>query len=177
MSSMILPSLQNQFNRYGQSIILILGSIGNVFIIILFSRRRRHSSCSIYLLYAVVMNSAFILSNLSLNIFALDYGDPTVSIPSLCKIRYYTAHAWGQIARYLTVIACVDRFILTNNNARFRFLNRPLVAQYVVGITVIFWHIISIHIPILTNVNNGVCAPTGILLFNVYHLSYLFFFV
>lgn len=161
MSSTILLSLQSELVRYALYIILIFGTIGNLFTMILFSHRRQ-SSCAMYLLSASIMNNAYILSNLPVNIYGLYHQHPTNIFPSACKILYYTGLAWSQTATYLSVIACLDRFILTTNHTHSRIFNRPLIAKYVIGFTVIFWHIISIHMLILITINNGFCSPVGI---------------
>jgi hypothetical protein len=92
MSSSVLPLLQVQLNRYGLPLILILGNIGNVFITVLFSQRRRNS-CSIYLWWAAVMNSAFITFNIPVSLYSTEYRNPTLDSLAFCKIRLYLSHA------------------------------------------------------------------------------------
>jgi hypothetical protein len=174
MSSSVLPVLQVQLNRYGLPVILILGNIGNIFIVLLFSKHRRNA-CSMYLKWAAVMNSAFITLNIPIALYTIDYGDPTVRSEVFCKVRFYLYHAWGQISRYLLVLACADRFWLTSHQARFRFINRPSVSKRFTGIIFICWHTVSIHIPILTTISNGRCGPTGV--YYMFYYSYLLVFV
>jgi hypothetical protein len=154
MSSSVLPLVQVQLNRYALPIILILGTIGNVFIVALFYKRRHHS-CSMYLIWGAVMNSAFITLNISISLYAFDYEDPTIRFVPFCKVRAYLAHTSGQIARYLIVLVCADRLLLTSNYARFRVINRSSVIKWVIVIVFIFWNVSSIHIPILTTITNG----------------------
>jgi hypothetical protein len=173
MSSSVLPLLQDQLNRYALPIILILGNVGNAFIVILFNKHRQNS-CSMYLILAAVMNSAFITFNIPISRYAIDFVDPTsLSLP-FCKVRFYLYHAWGQIARYLIVLACVDRYVLTTNNVYFRAMNRPSVARYTIGSVIVFWHVASIHILILLTINNGRCGLFGVYYF-VYQIYFLIF--
>jgi ABC-type Fe3+-siderophore transport system permease subunit len=60
MSSSIFSLLQIDINYYVIPTITILGEIGNIFIVILFSRRRRQNSCATFLLWAAVMNNVTI---------------------------------------------------------------------------------------------------------------------
>jgi hypothetical protein len=174
MSSSVLPLLQDQLNRYALPIILILGNVGNAFIVILFNKHRQNS-CSMYLILAAVMNSAFITFNIPISRYAIDFVDPTsLSLP-FCKVRFYLYHAWGQIARYLIVLACVDRFVLTSNHAWFRVINSPSVIRCIIGILFIFWHISPIHILILVTISNGRCGPTGV--YYMVYYTYLLVFV
>ncbi|CAF1249755.1 unnamed protein product [Adineta steineri] len=114
MAVTILPLIQTQITRYGMSTLLILGNIGNVIIIILFYRRRQNS-CAMYLLCAAIVQSAALTFNTVLNLYALDYDDPTVHSLFLCKFRAYITHIWNQLGRYLTVLASI---LVTIHNER-----------------------------------------------------------
>ena len=58
MSSSVLPTIQVQLNRYGYSIFMVLGNIGNTFIAIIFSQQRQNA-CSIYLLTSAIVNMVY----------------------------------------------------------------------------------------------------------------------
>jgi hypothetical protein len=173
MPSLVLPLLQVQLTRYSYCIILILGNIGNIFIVLMFSRRRQNS-CLLYLLVAAVFNSITITTSLPIALYGFDYGDPNIHSLTLCKLRSYVVHAWTQISRYLIVLACVDRYVLTTNNVYFRAMNRPSVARYTIGSVIVFWHVASIHILILLTINNGRCGLFGVYYF-VYQIYFLIF--
>ena len=68
MSSSTLTTIQNQLNLYGYSIFMILGNIGNVFIVIIFSRQRQNA-CSIYLISSAVVNIVYLTFNGIVSIF------------------------------------------------------------------------------------------------------------
>jgi hypothetical protein len=174
MSSSVLPLLQVQLTLYGSYIILIFGNIGNAFIVILFSRHRQNS-CSTYLLCAAFINSVFITFNISLSMYTINYGDPTIHSLVFCKLRLYFIHVWSQIAKYLIVLSCVDRFVLTNNNAHFRAINRRIATRCIIGIVIIFWHIVPIHSPILATIMNGRCGQFGV--YYIVYYTYLLIFV
>jgi len=128
-----------------------------------------------YLIWGAVMNSAFITLNISISLYAFDYEDPTIRFVPFCKVRAYLAHTSGQIARYLIVLVCADRLLLTSNYARFRVINQPSVIKWVIVIVFIFWNVSSIHIPILTTITNGRCDPTGV--YYIVYYTYLLVFL
>src|ERR1700742_875491 len=49
MSTAMLIDIQNQINFYGYPILLVIGVIGNIFILILFNKHK-DNACSIYLM-------------------------------------------------------------------------------------------------------------------------------
>lgn len=161
MSSSILPYIQAQITRYGTSTLMILGNIGNILIIILFYRRRQNA-CSMYLLCAAMMSNASLTFNGVMALYVLDYGDPTVRSIFLCKFRIYFGHILGQIGRYLAVVACIDRYMWTKNYAHARFMNRPTISRYIIGIVILIWLILPIHIVIFMTITNDSCGPSGI---------------
>lgn len=159
-SSPLLLLVQTQLTRYGMTSILILGNIGNIFVAFLFSAHRKNA-CSMYLLGTVIMNNIFLLSNIPLQVYVVNHGDPTLSSLISCKLRYYLPHVWGQMARYFLVLACIDRFAMTSANVRLRAFSRPSTARYLMSIITIFCHLIAIHLLIMITVSNGRCGPMG----------------
>jgi predicted permease len=98
MSTSILPIVQIQLTRYVMPIILIIGNIGNIFIVILFSRHRKNA-CSLYLICAAVMNFGFIGYIIPMGVYSLTYGDPGSYSLIFCKLRQYLLHIYSQLAK------------------------------------------------------------------------------
>jgi hypothetical protein len=174
MSSSIFSFLQLQVNRYIIPTIIILGDIGNILILILFSQRRKNS-CSMYILLAAVMNSVAITFNVIYTLYIVNYGDPTIYSLILCKLRPYIPQVFSQTARYLNILACIDRFILTTNQTYFRVISRPFITRCLMGIVFIFWLIFLTHIIIWTTIKNGQCNQFGV--YSIMYFLYLIIFV
>ncbi|CAF1228526.1 unnamed protein product [Adineta steineri] len=174
MAVTILPLIQAQITLYGMSTLMILGNIGNIIFIILFYRRRQNS-CAMYLLCAAIVQSATLTFNSVINLYGLNYSDPTVHSLFLCKFRAYITHIWNQTGRYLTVLACIDRYIWTANNAHGRLINRPSTSRCFTIILFLFWHIFSIHIAVLVTITNGICSSFGVyyVIYQVYAATFL----
>jgi hypothetical protein len=171
MSSSLLPFVQVQLTRFGLPTVLILGNIGNGFIVLLFSKHRKNA-CSMYLLSGAVMNIVYLTYNILLSLYTSYYNDPTLLSPVFCRLRYYLSHVWGQMARYFIVLACIDRFVMTSIRARSRALSRPPIAWCLMAIITIIWHLFGIHIPILTKIQNGRCGQ-----FETYYIVYTVYFL
>ncbi|CAF1230463.1 unnamed protein product [Adineta steineri] len=174
MSATILPFIQTQITRYGMSALIIFGNIGNILIVLLFYQRRKNS-CAMYLLCAAIVYSATVTFNGVINVYTLDYGDPTARSLFLCKFRSYIPHVWNQSGRYLTVLACIDRYMWTRDDAHTRFMNRSSTSRYLAAIVILFWHIFPIHIPILVTINNGRCSEFGVyyVIYQAYNSTFL----
>jgi hypothetical protein len=89
-----------------------------------------------------------------------------------CRLRFYSGHVWSQIARYMIVLACINRYILTTNNVRLQVITRPVVMRSIVASVVIFWHVASIHLLVLTLIKNERCGQ-----FDVYGFVYIIYSV
>ncbi|CAF3411423.1 unnamed protein product [Rotaria sp. Silwood2] len=174
MPSSIFSFLQLQVNCYVIPTIIILGDIGNIFIVILFNRRRKNS-CSTYILWASIMNSVAITFNVIYTLYSVNYGDPTLRSLIFCKFRPYIPQVFSQTARYFFILACIDRFVLTINHSYFRVISRPFVVRCLMGIVFIFWLIFLIHIIIGTTIKNGQCNQFGV--YSFMYFLYLLIFV
>jgi hypothetical protein len=161
MSIAFLPIIQAYIAQYGMSIILVLGNIGNTFVILLFYQRRR-TACSIYLSCAALINIIYLTFNIPIYIYTYLRGDPTSNSLIFCKLRFYLSHIFGQMARYFIILVCSDRYLITNINFHQRRFNRPIIAKYLILIVTIFWCIIGSHQLIFTTIDNQRCGQFGI---------------
>ncbi|CAF1194649.1 unnamed protein product [Adineta steineri] len=161
MSSPTLAIIQNQLNRYGNSIATILGDIGNIFIIIIFSQQHRNA-CSLYLVTAAICNNFYLTFSCIVQYFPFYYLDETVRAFILCKIRYYVPILIAQIAKTMMVFACIDRYMITSNRATFRALSTIKRAKYLIVFSVIFWLLVLSHIAVGSTIINGQCGQFGI---------------
>jgi hypothetical protein len=169
MSSAALTTIQTQLNFYGYPILMILGTIGNVFIVIIFSRQRQNP-CAIYLMSLAIVNSAYLISFGLIQTSPVYYGGETIFALAICKMLAYILNVFGQIARTMVVFACVDRFLMTNERATFRAFSTLKRAKWFIFFSIIFWLLFDIHIPIMRTVINGQCV-----LFGIYSIIYTFY--
>ncbi|CAF2571113.1 unnamed protein product [Rotaria sp. Silwood2] len=160
MSTSILPTIQSQLNFYGYPICLVLGNIGNIFIVIIFSQQRVNA-CSTYLISSAIANSCYLTFNSFIQIFPFYYADESIRAFALCKIRFYVSNLLGQIAKTMITLACIDRFMFTSSRATFRAFSQPKRAKWLVFVSIIFWFIFASHIAIMTTIINKRCGTFG----------------
>ncbi|CAF0893774.1 unnamed protein product [Rotaria sordida] len=134
--------------RYIMGSYLILGVIGNLINIFMFTRRksRLYNSCSLYLLAISISHILNASWGIIPSIYNLNHVDPSTYSYIYCKLRSYSQHSIVMIGRTLMVVACIDRYAICSNYQRFRLLNKLQVAfRIIIGI-IIAWPCINIYL-------------------------------
>ncbi len=160
MSTSILITIQNQISLYGYLIVMILGDIGNLFSVLIFSQYRRNA-CAIYLIALALINSVFLTYNCFTQVFPFYYGDETIRAFALCKLNQYLPNIFGQIGNTMIIAACIDRFLLTSDRASYRAFSTPKRAKWLIFFTIIFWPLFVSFIPVISTIVNGKCHTFG----------------
>jgi len=128
-------------------IMFVVGTVGNVCNIVVFTHLRSLSSLpSSCLLLASFVGSQFVLSTavLSRVIFGFSRYDPLVSSIIWCKIRWVLGPAGGGTALTSIGLASVDRYFITSrqiNRHRWITVRR---AHYMILAVVLFWLLVLI---------------------------------
>jgi hypothetical protein len=171
---MLLSTLLIIFTLYGNPICMILGNIGNAFIVIIFSRQRQ-SACAIYLIASAVVNTIYLTFGCITAIFTFYDPSGTTGTIVFCKIYTFTLNFVGQIPKTLIVLTCIDRFLITSNRASFRAFSTPKRAKYMIFFTCLLWAIFLIHVPIMNTVINGQCTTSDVYttIYSVYSLLFV----
>lgn len=157
MSTDFLLIIQEYITCYGMGILLILGNIGNIFVLIIFQRRRK-TACSIYLSSAALINIIYLTFNIPIYISKYFHNDLTMKSLVFCKLRFYLSHVFGQMGRYFVILACFDRYLITNINFHQRYFRQTLFAKYLILIVTIFWFVVGSHQLIFTQISNQQCG-------------------
>ena len=111
-----------QLNRYLPLPMLVLGTIGLILNIIIFTRRTLfNNSCVQYLLCNTLSNIIVMYWVVVTRIFSDGYGiDLSVYSDKFCKIRYFLTYFSRTLSTWFIVLACIDRW-LSSIQARQRF--------------------------------------------------------
>src|SRR5262249_2215768 len=115
--------VQKYLTRYVLSPILVLGTLGNLIAIGVFSQKRhRTNSCSIYLVAVSVFG--LIAANWASAplVYALDHFDMVNSSLIICRIRGYIILVSSMCFRYTLILMCADRYALCNSRVSIRAL-------------------------------------------------------
>jgi len=174
MSVTNLPFIQQQMIRYGMTVYLALGLVGNICNCIMFTRQPyRRTASSIYFLALSIFAIIYLIWSVVPLIYTLNHTDPQTQSLLYCKVRIYVSHVFGQYIRYVVVFACADRFFATRTNVRIRALNSVSMAMKLVFILCGVYLVIAIHLSILMNIISGVCGMFGVykLIYAIYQIT------
>ncbi|CAF0760789.1 unnamed protein product [Adineta steineri] len=91
--SVSLTDVSNWMTQYIMSIFLVVGILGNVINIYMFTRKESfRNSCSLYLLAASILNILSIIWGICPSLYTLYNTDPSTYSFIYCKLRLYTLH-------------------------------------------------------------------------------------
>jgi hypothetical protein len=140
--------IAQQLTIYGGIILSILCLFGTLMNIITFFQRTYHRRASpFYLLCASIFDLAYLTPGSISNI--LQYGfhyDWTINSIIYCKLKNYLIYVLTIISGTLTVLASIDRFLLSSNNSKRWSYSSRSIAKRCVILIVIFWFTVSVPI-------------------------------
>lgn len=120
---------------------IAFGTFGNVFNIIIFTRRAlRSNPCSMYFLASSVNNCLVIYLGIIPNYIATNWQmDPSQTNSALCKIRQLVQYVPFALVLWFPVLASVDRFLSSSEHHRLRRWSSLSTARImIIGITIVF---------------------------------------
>jgi len=150
--------ISQQFTKYVGVFLYILCLFGTIMNILTFMQRTYNSrGCSLYLLFASICD--FIHLNFGSLSNILQYGfhyDWTINSMNYCKIKSYVTYVFTIISASLTIVASIDRYVLSSRKTRRWKINRQSFAIRCILFIIIFWFIISIPIAFcFTRINHS----------------------
>ncbi|CAF1527589.1 unnamed protein product [Adineta ricciae] len=156
MASSLVSTLtfsQTILVQYVELILFIIGTVGSLLNILLFSQKKfRSNSCCIYFLAASISTIIMLFVGIIPQIYALKYTPSPIFNRDFCKARAYLAQMSAMLCRWLLTIACIDRCLLTSTNPGHRRFTTVPIAQKIVFFLCIIWILIPIHVLIFADV-------------------------
>ena len=160
----VLNNIAFWINRLGPIIILVLGTIGNFFNIIIFTRRSlRKNSCSLYFLAGSIVNFVVMYVALLTRYLATSWNiDPSATNPIWCKIRYLLIYPALSLALWFIVLACLDRYFSSSHQVHLRQLSTLSVARKLIILITIVMFLLNIHVIVFaqTTIISGIATCT-----------------
>ncbi|UJR17298.1 hypothetical protein I4U23_004193 [Adineta vaga] len=166
LTATVLNNIILWLNRVTPIPILILGTFGNTFNLIIFTRRSlRTNPCSLYFL-AGSINNFFLLYiaflgrylTVTLNI------DPPNTI--WCKVRSFITYLSYTLAAWFLVLASIDRYLSSSDDVRFRRWSRLSTARKIIIFTVLFMFLIHLHVIVFFEISiSGSTSYCGFFLY------------
>ncbi|UJR25054.1 hypothetical protein I4U23_006414 [Adineta vaga] len=134
-----LIQMAASLNRVIPIPLLIFGTIGNIFnIIILTQKSLQNNSCSFYFLSASIANMICLWCGLLTRLLSGYDLDPTILNIYVCKFRYYITYKCLALSACFLVYASIDRWTSSSLNAHIRLFSRIGIAHRMVSWTVVF---------------------------------------
>jgi hypothetical protein len=116
-----LNFIARELNRYIPLTLLVLGSIGNIINLLVFSRPSlRTSPCSLYFISASIANFISLYVGLLTPFLALYNLDPTQKSTLLCKLRIYIRFVTITLSTWFILFACINRFLSSSKYIHYR---------------------------------------------------------
>jgi hypothetical protein len=149
-----LSSAQYYLFRFACPIVIVLGSIGCIINLMVFTQKiLRKNSCSIYFIAYNIANLIYIYAAPFYATLNVGYNiDASIQSLVLCRLRLYTTILFNCLISFYLVLASIDRVLITSSNARTRQRSNLRMAYTCVIGGTIFWALFHSHVLFLTNI-------------------------
>jgi len=137
-----------QFNRYTPIPIFILGLVGNIFNILIFTRRSLFKNpCTVYFLSATCVNINILFFGLLVRSLMDGFNIDVISnILVFCRLRYIVFHPSSVLSSWFLVLASIDRFCISSQSIRLRKFSHLAIARRAVIVASCVCLLMYIHI-------------------------------
>lgn len=137
-----------QFNRYTPMPVFILGLVGNIFNMLIFTRPSLFKNpCTAYLLAATCTNMIVLFFGLVVRSLMDGFGiDLVGNSLVLCRFRYIILHPSYALSSWFLVLASIDRFCISSRSVRLRSLSHLLIARRAIVIAACLCFLLYSHV-------------------------------
>jgi len=175
----MLLDISTQLTRIFLISFIILGTIGNLLNLLVFTRPTLlRSSCTLYFIAASIDNILAIyiavLYRLLLDGFSIDIGSLSTIV---CKLRGYFGYIFLSLSPYFFILACFDRYCSSSALAKYRsWRNKTTAKRCIIG-AIILSSILYVHIAIFFEIrpvdSSVTCYPQQ----GIYNLFWRIFYL
>jgi hypothetical protein len=136
-----------------------LGSVGLIFNMLVFTRPSlRKEPCSLYFFSSTCFNLFVVFVVMPVRMFSNGFNMDLANYNlGICKVEYFAFRAARTIPCWLTVLACLDRYLQSSARANIRQISSLKTAKMAVGITSVAIILLYTHTLVyyeITNVSN-----------------------
>jgi hypothetical protein len=170
-----IRNIADSYDFYVGLFNLIVGLIGNIFIILVFTNLRllRGNQCSFYLIIESVSDLGLLIAIYSSRILTNVLGyDPTIVSLPWCKIRAMFAQIFGLWSLFTICCMTFDQYLATNHRYSFRQMSTLKLAHGLTIFNICFCVLHSILYLIFTEIQTSL----GCTVYNAILKKYLSFF-
>jgi len=145
MSSLLteefILKISQQFAIFSSLFLLFIGSIGNIFNILVFYYLKlfRHNQCAFFLKIESFTNIIFLIIVLPLRIINNAFGYDPTQISLFCKVRRAVIQSFSFIPFLLICFASIDQYLSTNSRSYLRRLSTLKLAHHLTCFAIFIW--------------------------------------
>jgi hypothetical protein len=146
----MLSDISLQATRIVLISFIILGTIGNILNLLIFTRPTLlRSSCTLYLIATSINNLLVIYTSLLTRLLASGFSIDMTKISSfMCKLRYYPCYVCLALTPYFYILACFDRYCSSSTSATRRsWCDKKVAKRLIIG-AVILACILYLHMAV-----------------------------
>lgn len=174
---MSLPYISQQMTIYGGIVLIIIGYIGNLINVLVFSTSQnyRRIPCAFYFLTSAICNIIYISTNFISRIVTQIDGYDFTRISSIwCKIRNFCIFTFTLMTLSSTCLATIDQYLASSQSVRVRQLSNMKSAYRIMSIITIICilhgiiSILFIDISPITRTCGSISAG-----YSIYNIVYL----
>jgi hypothetical protein len=169
-----LATLQNQILSYYLPPVYAVGMVGNAINIFVFSNKQlRVNICSWYFI-CVSLSQLLLLNSACLAriVAVLSVHDVSRYALGLCKFRAYLYILSLVLSRHFICLISLDRWLVTSSSAWRRRISSRRPARWIIGCSIVFWSIFSVHVFIGYVGQSFGCGPDNGSSYDVFYSIY-----
>ncbi len=160
------------------TVFIILGTIGNILNLIIFTRpKHSRSSCILYFIAASIDNILVIYTSLLFRLLSSGYSYNITISDFVCKLRLYLSYVFLAVSPYFFILACFDRYCSSSVSVRRRsWCNRKIAKRLIIAALilacVLYLHMAIFYKMIISGTSISCSATSG-----VYTVFYRIFYL
>ncbi|CAF1236871.1 unnamed protein product [Adineta ricciae] len=170
-----LQMAQKYLYQYFAFALMILGTIGCIFSLLVFTKTTfRKNPCSLYMIAYYIGNLTEIYTVILPSVLVFSYNQ-SISVQSIhaCRFIYYMAVVLNFLCPSYLIFASIDRILITSSNATTRRRSTVRRASISVISITLFWFLCEAHVLVFTKIfevvtNYVVCFFQGGLYLTVF---------
>ena len=167
--------ISQQFAIYSYSIILIIGLLGNIRNILVFTCAKafRRNQSAFYLIALSISDCGLLLMALPFRLTELAFNyDTTQASVVWCKLRPLISFTLGFMSLSSICFASIDQYLSTNHNPRLKRLSTLKLAHRLTYSAIIIWILYDCLFLIFFDLQ----PSSGCAIYNIYFANYYSFF-
>ena len=173
----LLVDIPKYLHRYVVPILFVLGNLGNVISIAIFSKRSwRKNVCTFYFVICLLCSTVYLNATMLGSIAIMGFNiHAHNSNPMLCKLFYFISYLVSTYYPIILILASVDRLLISSQKVDTRLYSSKRLAYFSIGTSSIVWSIFSLHVLIKVSIQE--IYPSVSICYYELSKSYLTFFL